>query len=72
MLAPLIGAPLLAAVSDLPPNDWRVGAPYFASAILQAISLLIAIRHFRSHRIKLSASFAASDPIVANSESTAR
>ncbi len=62
VLAPLIGAPLLAAVSHLPPSDWRVGAPYFASAVLQVISLVIAIRHFRSHRIKLSVSVA--DPEI--------
>ena len=62
VLAPLIGAPLLAAVSHLPPSDWRVGASFFASAILQAISLVIAVRHFRTHRVKVSTS-ASSSPV---------
>ncbi len=63
VLAPLIGAPLLAAVSQLPPSDWRVGAPFFASAVLQAVSLSIAIRHFRSHRVKQAVAVAANDAI---------
>lgn len=70
VLAPLIGAPLLAAVSHLPPSDWRVGAPYYASAVLQAISLVIAIRHFRSHRIKPSSPHAATEATVAGPQST--
>ncbi len=47
VIAPLIGAPLLAAVSHLPTDDWRVGAPFFASTLLQAASLAVAIIHFR-------------------------
>ncbi len=48
VVAPLIGAPLLAAVSHLPPDDWRVGAPFYASTVLQLASLMVAIVHFRT------------------------
>ena len=47
VIAPLIGAPLLAAVSHLPTDDWRVGAPFYASTVLQLASLIVAIVHFR-------------------------
>ena len=50
VIAPLIGAPLLARVSHLPPDDWRVGAPFYAAAILQGASLFVAIAHFRRRR----------------------
>ena len=29
VIAPLIGAPLLAMVSHLPPGDWRIGMPFY-------------------------------------------
>jgi len=45
--APLLGAPLLAAVSHLPPGDWRIGAPLYFCAALQAAALSLAIVHFR-------------------------
>ena len=50
VLAPMIGAPLLATVSHLPHGDWRIGAPFYFCALLQAGSTLIAIRHFRRER----------------------
>jgi DHA1 family tetracycline resistance protein-like MFS transporter len=50
VLAPAIGAPLLAAVSHLPHGDWRIGAPFYFCALLQAASTVIAIRHFRGAR----------------------
>ena len=49
VIAPLMGAPLLAEVSHLPAGDWRIGAPFFLSASLQLGALLLAIRHFRRH-----------------------
>jgi DHA1 family tetracycline resistance protein-like MFS transporter len=52
VLAPMIGAPLLATVSHLPHGDWRIGAPFYFCALLQAGSTLIAIRHFRRERRK--------------------
>ena len=50
VLAPLFGAPLLATVSHLPRGDWRIGAPLYFCAILQATSLTLAFFHFRSER----------------------
>lgn len=49
VLAPMIGAPLLAIVSDLPRGDWRIGAPFYFCAALQTASLLLAWRHIRQH-----------------------
>jgi DHA1 family tetracycline resistance protein-like MFS transporter len=50
VLAPVLGAPLLATVSHLPRGDWRIGLPYFFCAGLLAFATLLAIRHFSSHR----------------------
>jgi DHA1 family tetracycline resistance protein-like MFS transporter len=49
VIAPMLGAPLLAAVSHLPAGDWRIGAPFFLSAALQVGALLLAVVHFRRH-----------------------
>jgi len=59
VLAPVIGAPLLATVSHLPHGDWRIGAPFYFCALLQAGSTLIAIRHFKRERRKREALAAA-------------
>ncbi len=50
VIAPMIGAPLLATVSHLPAGDWRIGAPFYFCAVLQALALLFAWRHFRGAR----------------------
>ncbi len=50
VLAPVIAAPLLASVSHLPRGDWRIGAPFYFCALLQAASMLVAWRHFRAER----------------------
>lgn len=55
VLAPAIGAPLLATVSHLPHGDWRIGAPFYFCALLQAVSMLIALRHFRRARLRRQA-----------------
>jgi MFS transporter, DHA1 family, tetracycline resistance protein len=52
VLSPVIAAPLLAAVSHLPRGDWRIGAPFYFCALLQAASTFVAVRHFRSERRK--------------------
>jgi DHA1 family tetracycline resistance protein-like MFS transporter len=52
VLAPMIGAPLLATVSHLPRGDWRMGAPFYFCALLQATSTVIALRHFKRARLK--------------------
>ena len=50
VLAPAIGAPLLATVSHFPHGDWRIGAPFYFCAALQAASTVLALRHFRRER----------------------
>ena len=47
VVAPMFGAPLLGVVSHLPKGDWRIGAPFYFCALLQAVSLFLALRHFR-------------------------
>jgi DHA1 family tetracycline resistance protein-like MFS transporter len=59
VLAPVIGASLLGVVSHLPANDWRIGAPFFLCAALQAAALLLAWIHFRGLRRARLASKAA-------------
>ncbi len=54
VLAPMVGAPLLAMVSHLPRGDWRIGAPFYFCAALQAASLWLAVRHLRRHRARSS------------------
>jgi DHA1 family tetracycline resistance protein-like MFS transporter len=51
VVAPLIGAPLLASVSHLPPGDWRVGATFFVCAGLQCVALVVAWRHFARRQV---------------------
>jgi len=51
VLGPAIGAPLLAMVSHLPRGDWRIGAPFFFCALLQATALAVAVVHFRRERL---------------------
>jgi len=50
VLAPVLATSLLAAVSDLPRGDWRIGAPMYFCAALQALALLLAVLHFRRQR----------------------
>jgi DHA1 family tetracycline resistance protein-like MFS transporter len=50
VIAPAIGAPLLALVSHLPQGDWRIGAPFYFCAALQAAALALAVIHFRGER----------------------
>lgn len=50
VVAPLCGAPLLSLVSHLPRGDWRIGAPMYFCALLQAASLVLAYLHFRGER----------------------
>jgi DHA1 family tetracycline resistance protein-like MFS transporter len=50
VIAPAIGAPLLTMVSHLPKGDWRIGAPFYFCALLQAAALALAVSHFRSER----------------------
>ena len=59
VIAPMFAAPLLGAVSHLSPGDWRIGAPMFFCALLQALALAFAVTHFRkTRRLALAASAA--------------
>jgi DHA1 family tetracycline resistance protein-like MFS transporter len=62
VLAPLIGAPLLAIVSRYPPNDVRVGAPFFVSVVLQLAAIALAVRHFKRHPVDADAATAKHHP----------
>ena len=53
VLAPMLGAPLLGLVSELPRGDWRIGAPFYFCAALQAASLGLAVLHMRRHHTPL-------------------
>jgi DHA1 family tetracycline resistance protein-like MFS transporter len=55
VIAPMVGGPLLATVSHLPHGDWRIGAPFYFCAALQAAATVIALRHFRRERRSLPA-----------------
>ena len=46
VIAPVLGAPLMAAVSHLPAADWRVGAPMYFCALLQFAAMVVAVKHF--------------------------
>jgi MFS transporter, DHA1 family, tetracycline resistance protein len=50
VVAPTLAAPLLVMVSHLPQGDWRIGAPFYFCALLQAAALLLAVAHFRRQR----------------------
>jgi len=54
VVAPLLGAPLLAIVSHYPQGDWRIGAPFYFCALLQVASLALAVLHLRRHRHRLA------------------
>jgi DHA1 family tetracycline resistance protein-like MFS transporter len=53
VIAPVLGAPLLTMVSHLPKGDWRIGAPFYFCAALQAVSLILAVSHFRRERLAI-------------------
>ena len=55
VVAPLLGAPLFAQVTHLDHTDWRVGAPFFLSALLQAGALFFAQRHFAKRPVVAAA-----------------
>jgi len=50
VVAPILAAPLLGVVSHLPAGDWRIGAPMYFCAVLQALGLAFAVTHFRKVR----------------------
>ena len=50
VIAPMLSAPLLVMVSRLEQGDWRIGAPFYSCALLQAAALVLAVSHFRRER----------------------
>jgi DHA1 family tetracycline resistance protein-like MFS transporter len=46
-------------VSHFPKGDWRIGAPFYFCAALQAAALLLAVSHFRGERRERLATAAA-------------
>lgn len=50
VVGPLLGTPLLAAVSHHPQGDWRLGAPFYLCAAIQALAAWVGLRHFARHR----------------------
>jgi DHA1 family tetracycline resistance protein-like MFS transporter len=56
VVAPVLGTPLLGVVSDLPQGDWRIGAPFYFCAGVQAVALGLAWLHFgKARRARLAA-----------------
>jgi len=51
VMAPIVGAGLLGLASGLPKGDWRIGAPFYFCALLQALALYFAWRHFKRARL---------------------
>jgi MFS transporter, DHA1 family, tetracycline resistance protein len=50
VLGPLMSGPMLAVVSHLPPSDWRVGAPFYACAVIQAVATAIGMVSLSRYR----------------------
>lgn len=65
IVAPLAGAPLLAAVSDMPPSDWRLGAPFYLAAACALVGLGLSARRF-SARVQRSQGPVGGGPPVAD------
>lgn len=50
---PILGTAILGMASHLPPNDWRIGSPFFVCAAMQAVAIIVAARYFKSHHYKV-------------------
>ncbi|UMR29386.1 MFS transporter [Massilia sp. MB5] len=48
--APVLGAPLLALISEMPRSDWRMGAPFYFCCLLQGSAAAFALWQFRRDR----------------------
>jgi DHA1 family tetracycline resistance protein-like MFS transporter len=48
--APVVGAGLLALVSDAPRGDVRLGLPFFVGSLVQLFAMALAVWHFRRLR----------------------
>jgi DHA1 family tetracycline resistance protein-like MFS transporter len=54
-VAPAIGPLLLKSVADAPRGDWRLGAPFYVCAALQAVAMAMTLVHIRHHRLAAAA-----------------
>lgn len=68
VIAPVLGGPLLALVSHLPPLDWRVGTPMYFCAILQAFAAFLALRYLQTHQAGQEADAALSTTVSDTAE----
>ncbi|MDO9234845.1 MAG: TCR/Tet family MFS transporter [Aquabacterium sp.] len=50
VLGPLMGTPILAAVSHYPQGDWRLGAPFYLCAAIQCVAAIIGFQYFSRAR----------------------
>lgn len=56
VLGPLMGSPLLATVSHFPQGDWRIGAPFYLCAAIQAVAALLGLSYLsRAGNLRASA-----------------
>jgi DHA1 family tetracycline resistance protein-like MFS transporter len=50
VVGPVVGASLLGFVSHLPPNDWRMGAPFFVTSAILLMCTVIAAQQFGARK----------------------
>ena len=50
VIAPVLSVPILGLISHLPRGDWRIGAPFYFCALIQATALGLAWLHFKRAR----------------------
>ena len=62
VLAPVLGAGLLALVSGAPRGDIRLGLPFFVGGLIQLVAFSLAILHFQRQRRLAADSTAVSTP----------
>ncbi|MDI1347918.1 MFS transporter [Aquabacterium sp.] len=56
VMGPLMGSPLLATVSHFPQGDWRIGAPFYLCAAIQAVAAWLGLRYLsRAGNLRASA-----------------
>lgn len=58
VLGPLMGSPLLAAFSHHPQGDWRIGAPFYLCAAIQAVAAWLGLRYLGRHASRQAAAAA--------------
>jgi len=69
VLAPVVASLLLGVVSHLPRGDWRLGLPLYCGAVLQALAVFVAARHFARQRRHLAAGVIAPTTVAPDTSS---